>query len=97
MSVNNGSEQIPEQIQVPLIFGEGKDAFRDGETMNLWKPGNKSTTIARPDYTFLGLMKPILNFYVAFKWLYCKKIIAPQVLDVLKVMKGTDFKTGMSM
>lgn len=52
--------------------------------------------VMRRVFTFLNLMKIILNFAVTFEDEYNERFIATRIVDTVKDMIGSDIWTGMS-
>lgn len=55
---------------------------------------NKMIRIVCLDYSFVDLMKTILNFPISFELEYMETVVATHDVDVLKARIGSAFLTG---
>lgn len=52
--------------------------------------------IVRRNFTFMKLMKTILNFAIVFAKEYDEKVVETGILDIMKDMFDSDFLSRMS-
>lgn len=84
-----------QQIFVRLMVREHTKVARKSKRIRLSKPTNGVNRAVPLDYTFVDLLKNILNFSFAFPKEYNEKLIVTATVDIAKNMMGSKSLAGV--